>query len=333
MEKIEKKRFLILMATYNGEKYIRKQLDSIFGQKMVDVTILVRDDGSVDQTQSILKEFESKTNRIIYADTAEDTEHGPMHNFYSLIKYAQNNYVDNFDYFAFSDQDDIWHDNKLITLSSSFSKENRPQLAYANYEIIDENDRVILKNADKQIGLNSGNQLILLFNNSFAWGHSIIFNSIFLKNVKLDNDILKSGFPHDVYFAKLAVLMNGLIYVPNILVSYRRHSQNVSGISYKVTFYAFLKRINLWRESKIYANVVNGTLLTISKNKNSKFINVKDALNIQGLLESGGYPVIKYFHKNNIFRKQGTRDLMMKLIYFIGIYKLWLNHKRKMVIK
>ena len=100
MEKI-----LVMMSTYNGEKYIREQIDSILHQKDVKVDIVVRDDGSKDNTQNILKNYSSKYKNIKWS---QGDNVGPCKSFLELL-YSSGEY----EYYAFADQDDYWYPNKL----------------------------------------------------------------------------------------------------------------------------------------------------------------------------------------------------------------------------
>ena len=98
MEKV-----IVLMSTYNGEKYIKQQVDSILNQENVSVELVVRDDGSNDNTISILKEYEKAGKLIWYTGDNK----GAAYSFFDLMEYAKNRY-DDYCYFALSDQDDIW---------------------------------------------------------------------------------------------------------------------------------------------------------------------------------------------------------------------------------
>lgn len=321
---------LVLMATYNGDRFLEKQLDSIFSQTGVRVSLLVRDDGSTDRTLSILHKYQSEFDLKII-DSKTDSEHGPMHNYYSLLKEAQDSFSDLFDFFALSDQDDVWENNKLTKMIQNIKYINKPQLVYANYAVIDEYENIIVPDTNCSMGLNPKNNLTLLFNNSFAWGHSIVFNSALLKDISLSKKVRESGFPHDVYLAKYAVLCDGLLYENEVLVKYRRYSNNVSGMWYKFSLNVVLKRINFFKESKIYANIVNGTLLTIAENYTSPYINKKIIATYKKGIKVSGIKSIIFFRRENVFRKQWQRNMNMKLMYALGWYRKWVFKDKKMV--
>lgn len=101
----------ILLATYNGERFLKEQLESIKNQSHGDWTLTVSDDGSTDDTQGILNRFAEEVPQKVTVLAGMGPGKGPTHNFFRLIHGMQINSVK--DLFAFCDQDDIWLDNKL----------------------------------------------------------------------------------------------------------------------------------------------------------------------------------------------------------------------------
>ena len=105
MKPIKKKTISVVMCTYNGEKYIREQLDSILRQTLPADEIIIQDDCSTDKTYEILSEYQQKHSFIhIYRNSQN---YGINSNFFSAIQKAQGEFI------AISDQDDIWEDYKL----------------------------------------------------------------------------------------------------------------------------------------------------------------------------------------------------------------------------
>lgn len=322
---------LVLMATYNGKEYLNKQLDSILSQVGVNVHVLVRDDGSIDGTLEILNEY-THTGVVKVIKAKIDDKHGAMNNFYNLLRIAQTEYSNDYDYFALSDQDDVWYKNKLEVLINDIKeKSTKPQLVYCNYEVIDQKGGVVVQNVDEQIGLFPTDPRTLLFTNSFAWGHSILFNKVLFKEISFKQDILESNFPHDAYLAKFAVLSGGLNYEPSVLVSYRRHTENVSNIWYRFSFKHVLSQFR--KEGKIYANVVNLTLMTMELNNASSFVDKKMINEVTNVIERGGIKSLCYFYKNQVGRKQLSRTIALYYIYFFKLYRLFLNERKKLVVK
>ena len=96
----------VLMSTYNGEKYIREQLNSIINQTYPSIKILVRDDGSSDGTIEILEEYAAKYDNMAYY---AGKNLGVIQSFLQLLKDSD----DSSAYYAFSDQDDVWLPEKI----------------------------------------------------------------------------------------------------------------------------------------------------------------------------------------------------------------------------
>lgn len=99
----------VLLSTYNGEKYLAEQLNSIYAQEGIDFHVLVRDDGSVDNTVSILNKYLIQYGRMT---VLAEKNVGAATSFYILMKYAYEHFSD-YDYYCFSDQDDVWFPFKL----------------------------------------------------------------------------------------------------------------------------------------------------------------------------------------------------------------------------
>ena len=105
MDKID-----ILLATYNGEKFLREQLDSILNQTYKNFNLIISDDGSEDKTLQILKEYQEKDNRVIVYNHKKNL--GVISNFEFLLEKV------NSKYFMFSDQDDVWNNTKIGSVTS-----------------------------------------------------------------------------------------------------------------------------------------------------------------------------------------------------------------------
>lgn len=104
------KKIVVLLASYNGAKYIKEQVDSILNQKEVDVTIFVSDDLSTDKTVEYLKYTYKDLKNIVYLSSGSKFG-GAGKNFFRLIRDVD---FSSFDFISFVDQDDIWYEDKLI---------------------------------------------------------------------------------------------------------------------------------------------------------------------------------------------------------------------------
>ena len=104
------KKIAVLLASYNGVKYIKEQIDSILNQKEVDVTIFISDDLSTDKTVEYLQDIYKDFKNIVYLPSGSKFG-GAGKNFFRLIKDVD---FSSFDFISFVDQDDIWYEDKLI---------------------------------------------------------------------------------------------------------------------------------------------------------------------------------------------------------------------------
>ncbi|WP_057742789.1 glycosyltransferase [Liquorilactobacillus capillatus] len=128
------KRILILLSTFNGQSVVKRQVESIIAQREVDAHILVRDDGSSDNTLDVLFDLRKKYRNKI--EIIKDANIGYRKSFFYLIQSAQE-----YDYYGFSDQDDLWMDDKVISCIKLIEnhKDKGPKLAHVGAISVDEN--------------------------------------------------------------------------------------------------------------------------------------------------------------------------------------------------
>lgn len=124
------------MSTYNGERYLKEQLDSLYAQKGVDFHILVRDDGSQDSTISLLYDYQQQRGMIT---KLQEKNIGAAYSFYELIHFATEE-MPEFDYYAFSDQDDVWFEDKLLSsINLMEGSKEKYRMAYCDQQPTDAN--------------------------------------------------------------------------------------------------------------------------------------------------------------------------------------------------
>ena len=122
------------MSTYNGAKYLEQQLQSLFNQQGVNFKILVRDDGSTDETIDILNKWQDKNKLCWYSGI----NLGPALSFLDLLKEAPDS-----DFYAFCDQDDIWLPNKLRVAVESLKDKITPSLYFSQTQLVDESLNIL----------------------------------------------------------------------------------------------------------------------------------------------------------------------------------------------
>lgn len=220
---MENSKIDILLATYNGEKYLEAQLDSILNQTYSNFRLLISDDCSSDNTQKILKEYEKKDNRIQLF--FQEKNLGVMKNFEFLLKNVKN------DYYMFSDQDDIWKQEKI---EKSLKKllETNSDLVYTDLEVVDENLNVTYPSYWKLKGIYNKikkyNNFESLYLNNFVTGCTMISKSKLIKDV-LPLPNTSKYVLHD-YWIPLIISQKGKIaYIEEPLIKYRQHKNNKIG--------------------------------------------------------------------------------------------------------
>lgn len=220
----------VLMSTYNGSKYLREQLDSILNQRGVKVNILVRDDGSTDDTLKILKEYELKGKLGWYSGK----NLLPARSFMDLIYKAPE-----CDFYAFCDQDDIWLEDKLKIAITRLNKMDLacPLLYYGEPRIVDDNLKKLERNI-KCYGIVKFEESLICSN---AAGCTMVFNRALLSFLKREK--VKKIIMHDAWVHKVCLAVRGkVIYDDDVHVLYRQHFNNVIGIETNL-FLKIIKRI------------------------------------------------------------------------------------------
>lgn len=214
----------VIMSTYNGEKYIREQIDSILNQTGVEVELFIRDDGSKDSTVKIIEEYEQK-HRNVHVDIGINL--GFRQSFIQKLLSARG-----YEYYSFSDQDDYWEKEKLYQacLKLQKVKTGKPAVYYSNLNVADANLNVYCttKLQNRKKSLES-----LVMRRSIA-GCTMVFNECLwnkIAEVDVTDDMLKRG--HDSFILSLCYALGGTVICdPNAYIRYRQHTSNTSGSSH-----------------------------------------------------------------------------------------------------
>lgn len=210
------KKVQILMSTYNGEEYIREQLDSILAQSYPDVDILIRDDGSSDDTFVILKEYEEMHQNI---RAYQGKNIGVNKSFFELLKKSDADYV------GFCDQDDYWLPEKIEVAVKQLESMEGPALYCGTKTLVDENLEVLESQQSVDMVPGFGNAAI----------ESICSGCTTLMNLELSS-IIKERLPHDVihhdwWCYMVATYLGSMYYDKKSYIYYRQHSGNEVGAS------------------------------------------------------------------------------------------------------
>ncbi|WP_270749262.1 glycosyltransferase [Lactobacillus amylovorus] len=233
---------LVLMSSYNGQKFIKDQIQSIMNQKNIDVDILIRDDGSTDATREVLNKLKYKYPQNIKLIFGKNK--GYKKSFMSLVY----NCDDKYDFYAFSDQDDIWLNNKLYAAINYFEKNgisnNTPSLYYGMMTQVDEKLKVIPEQQNFQA---VPNKKMILFQN-FVQGSTIVFNQALLKAIQQYR--IPCEVAHDVWLPIVARYLGTVIGDKESYILYRRHKNAVT----------VKMRNNYWKN--LMKSIFNGQYVT-----------------------------------------------------------------------
>ncbi|WP_421942200.1 glycosyltransferase [Pedobacter sp.] len=204
----------IAVCTFNGEKYLSAQLDSLVNQDYPNKQIVVVDDGSNDDTMSILRRYE--TEYSFFKVYQNEQNLGYIKNFERAITLSKGELI------ALCDQDDIWDLKKLSILSSHLKEEDI--LIYHDSLMITADGKSMGKSLSKAIGYIDGKEhRSLLLNNCMA-GHAMLIKKTLLEMVlPLPLDI-----PHDHWIAYNALSIGNVRYLKQNLVCYRQHEHTVT---------------------------------------------------------------------------------------------------------
>ena len=209
---------IVLLSTYNGERFLREQIDSILKQKNVDVRLFVRDDGSSDSTISILEEYQNHGYLSFY--TGENKR--PAQSFMDLVYSSPDA-----PYYAFCDQDDYWIDDKLEIAVNKLEREDKdiPCLYYGMPRIVDEKLCILQPQPKTSETMTTFESCLV---NSKATGCTMVFNeklASILKLAKPDYVLM-----HDAWVHKVCLALEGkVIFDPDVHILYRQHNGNVVG--------------------------------------------------------------------------------------------------------
>lgn len=302
----------LVMATYNGEKFIKEQLTSILKQTRHPDEVIISDDGSTDHTLEIVDDFIRKydlNNWKVLIRPTTSKEYPPY------VKISLN-FIDaaketNGDIIFFSDQDDIWHSNKIEAMTGLMMKNPQIYTLVCNRSFIDKNGDLLKSEVVKGYEKYSLSKITMLhapIEQVVATGMCMSIRRCVL------DDILEINSPHHYYhdysFGIIASVRNGLYFYNEVLASHRRHEDNltvslnstrtnnerlklydkrISGLLFILDVIAYFSHDDLFNKEKLYY----GTCIEIF---NKRIVNYRDRRLLSALL------MLRYVPKYMPFR-------------------------------
>lgn len=207
----------IAMTTYNGESFIKEQINSLLNQTYKNLEIIICDDGSTDKTIEIIREYEQKDKRIKLFQNEKNL--GVLKNFEKAISLCSGEYI------ALSDQDDIWLENKIEILLHEIGENI---LIFHDDKLIDEDGIIQEKSFFKKENINPAklNNIKNILCDNWILGHALMFpKSLKNKIIPIPQEIEH----FDLWIALVAILQGEIKYINFTLVQWRQHSSNTSG--------------------------------------------------------------------------------------------------------
>ena len=212
-------RVYILMSTFNGEKFVSEQVESIQKQTYTDWYLLIRDDGSTDKTCEILADFVSTDSRIKLI-RAENV--GVIKSFHELVK----NNLDA-DFYFFADQDDYWLPEKLTVMLEEANKHDnrKPIMYYTDLKVTDKALKVTSQSMIRSQSGHANTRLVQELTENTVTGGASMINHELAQLWQTTNDVIM----HDWYLALVAAALGELVYIDQPTHLYRQHDANVLG--------------------------------------------------------------------------------------------------------
>lgn len=221
----------VVICTYNGALYLRDQLDSIVNQDYKNLEIIAGDDGSSDESFTILQEYQAKDSRFrIYRN---EKNMGYNSNFSKACEMAMGEYI------AISDQDDIWELNKVSILVTALASNKQNVLVHGISARFEEKSKPHLRSL-KMVNYIRGNDIRKFYMLNIISGHSMLFHrSLLEKSLPFP-----AGVYYDWWLAANACVIGKIEAVEKILVWHRMHASNATGAAKpKIYFYKQLQVI------------------------------------------------------------------------------------------
>ncbi len=236
----------VLLSSYNGEKYIERQIKSILAQEEVDIHLLIRDDGSKDSTRKIIAAYANRYPDKVEVVIGENL--GYKKSFLTLLKLAGE-----YDYYAFADQDDYWLPDKEISSIREMEKdpEDIPKLAQVDLLATDENLKPLVPPpAYQELCITDHDSV---YAGDFFQGCIMTWNK---KSMDLFRDYTPKGnYSHDHWVGKVTYLMGRVYFVKEKKIYYTRHGDNTSTTDNRFGGRCRRLMILLHGEAEVYDNI------------------------------------------------------------------------------
>ena len=216
----------VILSTYNGEQFLKPQLQSILEQESVQVHIQVRDDGSNDACKEILSSYARQYTNI---SVSYGVNIGVIRSFMQLLEQLPTDA----EYIAFADQDDIWRTDKLVRAIDRINAKTGPVMYCSCYHAVDEQGDFLWESKVPLGEITFCNAVI----ENITTGCTVVINKSLLRLLAADQVDYKKLVMHDWWVYMVATCFGQVIFDSTPLVFYRQHAGNVVGVKNGFTFW------------------------------------------------------------------------------------------------
>lgn len=242
----------IMMATYNGEKYLSEQLDSILAQTFQNFKIYISDDVSTDNTLKILLMYKKNYPEKIEIIDYKRKKGSAAKNFIYLF-----DNVDEADYYMFCDQDDVWNNDKIEKLLNKIhlmeSNNLNNNVVYCDAKVVDYKLNTISESFYKYAKLSyKGKKSYMLVTNDVP-GAAMLFDNDLKKAI---NSIPEECYVHDFWIMLCATFFGNVRMVEDSLYAYRQHEANVAGAGGDLSITGIMKLLKRSNIFSLYNDVI-----------------------------------------------------------------------------
>ena len=297
MEKVD-----ILVATCNGEKYVKEQIDSILNQTYENIRVIVSDDRSDDNTPKILKEIAKSDKRVIL--NLQKERLGVINNFEFLLKQVKS------DFYMFSDQDDFWLPNKVEKMMERQKQENA-DLVFGDLEVVNEKLEIMYPSYGDYMLLNRKIKKCI---NSYEYNY--LYNCVTGCTILGKTSMLDKILPlpntskyvlHDHWIGIITGIYGKVAYVEETYIKYRQHGNNQVGtdkISHKFKKFSDVRELFLKIKIEIFQTFVdnNDRFPKEIQERNTKALNYFKMLKNKKYFNFKNWNIFYDLYKNETFK-------------------------------
>tara|TARA_Y100001958_G_C21248279_1_gene580802 strand:- start:5991 stop:6944 length:954 start_codon:yes stop_codon:yes gene_type:complete len=293
-------RVAVFLATYNGEKYLKEQIDSILSQNNVHVDIYCNDDGSSDNTFEIIKEYQSSNKNFFVVNSVKNSGSAGL-NFYSMILSSDGEY----DYYAFSDQDDIWMKSKLDIACQKLTINKADGYSANHIAFWGEKKLKIYKN-------HSQTQFDYMFESAGAGCTYVLTKRLFIDLrdfIDKNQESVSKVFKHDWFTYAFARSRNYKWYLDSeFTLMYRQHNDNETGVN-SGNLESFMIRLK---------NIKSGWF-------SQQILYLADVLRYQSKIDSllKATTIIQRLMKLMVFLKMRRKKRDAIILYILYVFKVF----------